>query len=84
MRTALQLLGRSRWASCSISQNAQWLASTERRDAATDTRNCGSGLALGLTSNSSDGMTTLNGGVSFDRIGGQDRRAIQLQAEMRF
>lgn len=56
----------------------------ERRDAATDTRNCGSGLALGLTSNSSDGMTTLNGGVSFDRIGGQDRRAIQLQAEMRF
>ena len=56
----------------------------ERRDAATDTRKCGSGLALGLSSNSSDGMTTLNGGVSFDRIGGQDRRSIQLQAEMRF
>ena len=56
----------------------------ERRDAATDSRNCGSGLALGLTSTSDDGMTTLNGGVSFDRIGGQDRRAIQLQAEMRF
>jgi hypothetical protein len=56
----------------------------ERRDAVTDTRNCGSGLALGLSSNSSDGMTTLNGGVSFDRIGSQDRRAIQLQAEMRF
>lgn len=56
----------------------------ERRDAVTDTRNCGSGLALGLTSNSSDGMTTLNGAVSFDRIGGQDRRSIQLQAEMRF
>jgi hypothetical protein len=56
----------------------------ERRDAATDTRKCGSGLGLGLSSNSSDGMTTLNGGVSFDRIGGQDRRAIQLQAEMRF
>jgi hypothetical protein len=56
----------------------------EGRDAATKTRNCGGGLALGVSSNSSDGTTTLNGGVSFDRIGGQDRRAIQLQAEMRF
>jgi hypothetical protein len=60
------------------------LLTCEGRDAATKTRNCGSGLALGVRSNSSDGMTTLNGGVSFDRIGGQDRRAIQLQAEMRF
>jgi hypothetical protein len=56
----------------------------EGRDAATKTRTCGGGLALGVSSNSSDGKTTLNGGVSFDRIGGQDRRAIQLQAEMRF
>jgi hypothetical protein len=56
----------------------------EGRDAATKTRTCGGGLALGVSSNSSNGTTTLNGGVSFDRIGGQDRRAIQLQAEMRF
>ena len=56
----------------------------ERRDAATDTRNCGGGLALGVSSNSNDGTTTLNGGVSFDRIGGLDRRAIHLQVEMRF
>jgi hypothetical protein len=33
---------------------------------------------------SSDGMTTLNGGVSFDRIGNENRRSIRLQAEMRF
>ena len=56
----------------------------ERRNAAIDSRKCGSGLALGLTSASHDGMTTLNGSVSFDRIGGQDRRAIQLQTAMRF
>jgi len=56
----------------------------ERRYAATNTRNCGSGLALGLGSMASDGMIRLNGGVSFDRIGNENRRSIRLQAEMRF
>lgn len=56
----------------------------ERRAAAIVNRNCGSGLALGMTSKSDDGMTTINSSVSFDRIGGQNRRGLQLQAERRF
>ena len=56
----------------------------ERRAAAIVNRNCGSGLALGMSSKSDDGMTTINSSVSFDRIGGQNRRGVQLQAERRF
>jgi hypothetical protein len=56
----------------------------ERREAATATRDCGSGLALNLTRASRDGLTTVNAGLSFDRIGGQDRSAAKLQLQMAF
>ena len=56
----------------------------ERREAVTGTRDCGSGLALNLTRASSDGLTTVNAGVSFDRIGGQDRSSAKLQLQMAF
>jgi hypothetical protein len=56
----------------------------ERREAVTGTRDCGSGLALNLTRASSDGLTTVNAGLSFDRIGGQDRSSAKLQLQMAF
>lgn len=56
----------------------------ERRDSGTDSRNCGAGLSLGVNSNSADGLTAINAGVSLDRIGDETRRSLRLQAEMRF
>lgn len=48
------------------------------------TKKCGAGAQLGLNQVSADGSTNLNASVRLDRIGGVNRRGLNLQAELRF
>lgn len=48
------------------------------------TKSCGAGAQLGLNQASVDGSTNLNASVRLDRIGGVNRRGLNLQAELRF
>ena len=57
----------------------------ERNTAAgTTTNQCGAGLGLGVNATSEDGATNLNASISFDRVGGAQRRGLNVQAEFRF
>ena len=48
------------------------------------TKSCGAGAQLGLNQASVDGSINLNASVRLDRIGGVNRRGLNLQAELRF
>lgn len=57
----------------------------ERNTAAGITTNqCGAGLGLGVNATSEDGATNLSASISFDRVGGAQRRGLNVQAEFRF
>jgi hypothetical protein len=56
----------------------------ERAIAATTISDCGSGVELGITSSSSDGLTSLNATIIADRIGNSTRSSLQLNLEHKF
>ena len=56
----------------------------ERAIAATTISDCGSGVELGITSRSSDGLTSLNATIIADRIGNSTRSSLQLNLEHKF
>jgi hypothetical protein len=56
----------------------------ERAIAATTISDCGSGVELGITSSSSDGLTSLNATIIADRISNSTRGSLQLNLEHKF
>ena len=56
----------------------------ERAIAATTISDCGSGVELGITSSSSDGLTSLNATIIADRIGNSTRSSLQLNLDRKF
>jgi hypothetical protein len=56
----------------------------ERVTAATTVSNCGRGAELGITSSSSDGLTSVNATIIADRVGNSTRRSLQLNLEHKF
>jgi hypothetical protein len=56
----------------------------ERVKVASTTNNCGSGAELGISSSSSDGLTSLNATIIADRVGNSTRRSLQLNLEHKF
>ena len=56
----------------------------ERTKVVTKINNCGHGAELGLTSSSSDGLTSVNATIIADRVGNSTRRSLQLNLEHKF
>jgi hypothetical protein len=56
----------------------------ERVKMASTTNNCGSGAELGISSSSSDGLTSLNATIIADRVGNSTRSTLQLNLEHKF
>lgn len=56
----------------------------ERVKMASTTNNCGSGAELGISSSSSDGLTSLNATIIADRVGNSTRSNLQLNLEHKF
>ena len=56
----------------------------ERVQVAARQSNCGSGAELGISSSSSDGLTSLNATIIADRIGNSTRSSLQLNLEHKF
>ncbi len=56
----------------------------ERVKVASTMDNCGSGAELGITSSSSDGLTSLNATIIADRVGNSTRSSLQLNLEHKF
>ena len=56
----------------------------ERVQVASTTTNCGRGAELGITSSSSDGLTSLNATIIADRVGNSTRSSLQLNLEHKF
>ena len=57
----------------------------ERNDASgVVTQDCGGGVEFGVRATSEDGAGHLNASIRFDRLGGVNRRGLNLQAELRF
>ena len=56
----------------------------ERVTAATTVSNCGRGAELGITSSSSDGLTSVNATIIADRVGNSTRSSLQFNIEHKF
>ncbi len=56
----------------------------ERVKVASTTNNCGSGAELGISSSSSDGLSSLNATIIADRVGNSTRSSLQLNLEHKF
>ena len=56
----------------------------ERVTAATTVSDCGRGAELGITSSSSDGLTSLNATIIADRVVNSTRRSLQFNIEHKF
>ena len=56
----------------------------ERVKAASTTNNCGSGAELGISSRSSDGLTSLNTTIIADRIGNSRLSSLQFNLQYKF
>ena len=56
----------------------------ERVKVASTTKNCGSGAELSISSNSSDGLTSLIATITADRVGSSTRSSLQLNLEHKF
>ena len=56
----------------------------ERVQVASTTNNCGSGAELGISSSSSDGLTSLNATIIADRVGNSTRSSLQLNLQHKF
>ena len=59
-------------------------AMCERAIATSTTDSCGSGAELGISSSSSDGLTSLNTTIIADRVGNSTRRSLQLNLQHKF
>ena len=56
----------------------------ERVKVASTTNNCGSGAELGISSSSSNGLTSLNTTIIADRVGTSTRRSLQFNLQHKF
>ena len=56
----------------------------ERVKVASTTNNCGSGAELGISSSSSNGLTSLNTTIIADRVGNSTRRSLQFNLQHKF
>ena len=56
----------------------------ERVKVASTTDNCGSGAELGISSSSSDGLTSVNATIIADRVGNSTRRSLQFNLKHKF
>jgi len=56
----------------------------ERVKVASTTNNCGSGAELGISSSSSDGLTSLNTTIIADRVGNSTRSSLQFNLQHKF
>ena len=56
----------------------------QRTSAAATTQDCGLGAELGISSSSSDGLTSLNATIIADRVGNSTRSSLQLNLEHEF